>query len=495
MDNSVGDLKGMASIICLVQEGNYMVASTNNGSLYKLESDDSSLVLFASEEIFLIKLLNRIIELSKWFKKSKIEQIKKNASVVIAGGREIAEINYDDSNGDVLNIVQDIQRIYTLEIKHTDFSRFDIDFEKIKKIQRCTKCVLPATMPFIEFDEKGVCNYCRGYKKVKYRGKSELNKWRENVLANNMKSMVSFSGGRDSSYGLHYFVKEMGVKPVAYCYDWGMVTDIARRNQSRMCQELGIELILVSADIRKKRENIRKNVEAWLKKPSLGMIPIFMAGDKQYYYYCNKLRNDYRFDRVLMATNPFEKTYFKAGFCGVRPDILKRVYRKLDLERLEMSDVAKMTGYYFSQYINNLAYINSSIVDTMTATMSFYIIPHNYFRLFDYIEWNENEIDNVLLQNYGWEKSPDCDTTWRIGDGTAPFYNYIYCMVAGLTENDTLRSNQIREGMLSRDMALDLVYRDNAVRFDSLKWYFEAIDVDMEKALGVIKKMPKLYER
>ena len=31
-------------------------------------------------------------------------------------------------------------------------------------------------------------------------------------------------------------------------------------------------------------------------------------------------------------------------------------------------------------------------------------------------------------------------------DGTAGFYNYVYHTVAGFTEHDTFRSNQIREG-------------------------------------------------
>ena len=37
-----------------------------------------------------------------------------------------------------------------------------------------------------------------------------------------------------------------------------MVTDLGRRNISRMCAELGVENIIVAADIEKKRENIKK---------------------------------------------------------------------------------------------------------------------------------------------------------------------------------------------------------------------------------------------
>ena len=42
-------------------------------------------------------------------------------------------------------------------------------------------------------------------------------------------------------------------------------------------------------------------------------------------------------------------------------------------------------------------------------------------------------------------------------DGTAAFYNYIYYTVAGFTENDAFRSNQIRAGVLNRSEAARLV--------------------------------------
>ena len=67
-------------------------------------------------------------------------------------------------------------------------------------------------------------------------------------------------------------------------YDLGMVTDLARRNIARICGTLGVENIIVAADIHWKRENIKKNIIALLKSPELGMIPLFMAGDK--YFFC-----------------------------------------------------------------------------------------------------------------------------------------------------------------------------------------------------------------
>lgn len=479
-------LKGMASTILLMQEGHCMVAASNHGSLYECRSMDGRLTVFASERLMLEKLIAGTPELASLIRKGSIKQLTPGEHTVISDGylgkyEEIKMIQDNPTPGTSPNLME------------TGYSKFEINFEKIRKIRRCTKCVLPETMPFIAFDKDGVCNYCHGYRKMTCKGKDDLNRWARDFHKTGKRAMISFSGGRDSSYGLHYFVKEMGLKPVAYCYDWGMVTDLARRNQSRMCQQLNVEFIPVSADIRKKRENIRKNVSAWLRKPSLGMVPVFMAGDKQYYYFANKIMRDYRLDTTLMATNPLEKTYFKFGFCGVKPDILKDRFKKLDFERLPALDVIKMSGYYVGQFVTNRSYINASVIDTATATMSYYVIPHKYFRLYDYIPWDEKTVDRTLAE-YDWELADDTGTTWRIGDGTAPFYNYIYCMVAGFTENDTLRSNQVREGMLSRDEALKLVYRDNQERFDSMKWYFDAISVNMKDALTVISRMPKFYE-
>ena len=82
-----------------------------------------------------------------------------------------------------------------------------------------------------------------------------------------------------------------------------MVTDLARRNISRLCGKLGIEHIIISADIKKKRKNIYNNIKAWLRKPNLGMIPLFMAGDKQFYYYFNELMKQTGIKLVIYSEN------------------------------------------------------------------------------------------------------------------------------------------------------------------------------------------------
>ena len=111
-------------------------------------------------------------------------------------------------------------------------------------------------------------------------------------------------------------------------------------------------------------------------------------------------------------------------------------------------------------------YFNQSLWDTLSGEFyRSFTNKRDYYHIFDFWRWDEEEINNTLLNEYDWEKAPDTSTTWRIGDGTAALYNYIYYTVAGFTEHDTFRSNQIREGDISRDKALELVLDENRPRY------------------------------
>jgi hypothetical protein len=268
-----------------------------------------------------------------------------------------------------------------------------------------------------------------------------------------------------------------------------MVTDLARRNQARLCGQLGVEHIWVSADITQKRENIRKNVTAWLKRPDMGMIPLFMAGDKQFFYHANKLKKQTGIKLTILCENMLEKTDFKSGFCGIKP-----APENQSVYSLSPWNKVKILSYYSSQYSLNPSYLNSSLVDTLWAYASYYLINHDFLSLYQYLDWDERELESTLISEYDWEVAPDSKTTWRIGDGTAPFYNYLYYMIAGFTENDTFRSNQIREEMITRDEALVQIREDNQPRYASIEWYCDVVGLDFEETLRTIHTIPKLFQ-
>jgi len=487
----------------LYSELNELLLATNNGSLHYIVLKSYNLFVFASEEYMLKKALKKI-KIKEELAITKLEaqtacfiNLKELKPQIFSLKKESSVTVYPELSKENKQIL-DISKINKVNLAGAHTSNSDIRLSKLlqnnsKKIQglrRCTKCLLPETFPNIRFDSKGECNYCKNNKPIKYKGEKALAEFAKKYKKRDGKPevIVPLSGGRDSCFALHYIKKELNLTPIAYTYDWGMVTDLARRNISRMTGELGVEHILISADIRKKRKFIQKNVNAWLKRPILGTVPLFMAGDKQFFYYANKLKKELNTDFTVFGMNPLEQTDFKVAFTGIREKKKQnRHYRLSEIDKL------KIAGYYSKEFLLNPSYINSSLIDTGFAFLSYYFIKHNYQIFFEYFEWNENIIENTIINNYNWETAEDTRTTWRIGDGTASFYNYIYYNIAGFSENDTFRSNQIRQGLISREEALKKVEEENNPRFESIKWYCDTIGIDFEKTIKKINSIPKLY--
>lgn len=357
-------------------------------------------------------------------------------------------------------------------------------------LRKCTKCLLPETMPFIKFDDEGVCNYCRNYKpRNNPKPKEEIFNLVEPYRRHNgQECIVPFSGGRDSCYGLHLVVKELKLQPITYTYDWGMVTDLGRRNISRMCAELEVENIIIADDISKKRRNIALNLKAWLRSPHLGMISIFTAGDKHFFRHVETVKRQTGINLNLWGVNPLEVTHFKSGFLGIKPDFEEErvythgVFKQIKYQRLRIKAMLESFGYF-----------NRSLWDTLSGEYyRSFRKKKDYFHIFDYWRWDEEVVNNILEQ-YEWEKATDTNTTWRIGDGTAAFYNYIYYLVAGFTEHDTFRSNQIREGQISREEALALVEDENRPRYQNIRWYLDTLGMNFKDVIRVINNIPRLY--
>lgn len=508
------EIEGTVSTALLVPERAALILYTNNGSLYTLDTG-RGLFLFASEYYPLKVVAQQQPDMVG--PEPSIQQLESGSGIILdltrlVSQRFITAATRPATNGSAgsappgasitvtpvangsrqLDLVPDVALIARAPEADRFEAMLEFNHERVARLRRCSRCLLPETFPFIAFDSKGECNYCRNYR-IRNQPKpiDELMSLVEPYRRKDGQPdcIIPYSGGRDSTYALHIAKTRLGLNPIAFTYDWGMVTDLGRRNIARVCGKLRVENIIVAADIHRKRENIHKNVEAWLRRPHLGMVPLFMAGDKYFYYYVEQVKRHTGIPLNLWGINPLENTDFKVGFLGVPPDHDKEHIYSLSARR--QLNLFRGVG---SAILRNPNYLNSSMFDTLGSFFSRSIMPHrDYFHLFDYFQWKEAEIESLLLEEYDWETAIDTPTTWRIGDGTAAFYNYIYFTVSGFSEHDTFRSNQIREGMLTREEGLRLVNLENRPRYPTIRWYTEAVNVDYQHAVRVINGIPKLY--
>ena len=116
-------------------------------------------------------------------------------------------------------------------------------------LRRCVRCGLPETYETIEFDKQGLCNICRGaehkQKNIdwderkrlldqlieKYRGKSDYD------------CIVPFSGGKDSTFQLHYLMTEYKLKPLVVRFNHGFLRQTVAENTQRTLKKLGADVL------------------------------------------------------------------------------------------------------------------------------------------------------------------------------------------------------------------------------------------------------------
>jgi hypothetical protein len=489
VSRTFSELKGNSTVAAVIPRRNSIIVATNNGSMYFGVNQELGVIAFGSEPLFVQTAF-------KLFKKKSLEtfffQLTPNTFVEIhlqslsSEKLKIQDFNLNEKPISIQSPLVNQENMALKDFSIPEFPNFDT-------LKRCTTCILPSTFPGIELNDDGLCRYCSGGTAPASRllGTDHL------ISALKLKTggstdspiLVGVSGGRDSCYGLHYLKSVLKLNVVAYTYDWGMVTDLARRNIARTCGELGIEHIIVAPNTSKKLRNVRLNLQAWKRKPDLGVIPLLMAGDKQFYQYAHQLQKERNASSVVLcAGNSYETTDFKTAFAGVRQKRNRGVLR----DTTSWQSI-KLLRYYLLAVLKNPFYLNVSLTDTISAFWSSYFLQDDYVYLFNYIPWDEEEILNTLRNVYGWEDAVDTNSTWRIGDGTAAFYNYVYYSVAGFTESDTFRSHQIRAGVLSRDSALSKVKEENQPRWEALQWYASTVGVNLEELLNSVHSMKKLW--
>jgi glutamine---fructose-6-phosphate transaminase (isomerizing) len=489
--NYIKAVIGNYSIAFRPIESSKIVLSSNCGALYYYYDDKRKFIVFSSEKSFLVNYLNK----SKVFKNNSLKKnnIHKILNQTIVYDEKEKIIYKIEHNSQKINNFNPNEYFISKNINSSIIDNFSTDKKNHENLQKCTNCILPETYPFISFDSKGICNFCNNYKKQEFKGEEELLKVLDKFRSNNNHPdcLVGLSGGRDSSYGLHLLKEKFKMNPVAYTYDWGLTTDTSRINQSKICGKLGIEHIIRSANISKKRSYVRENIMAWLKKPHLGMLPIIQAGDKGFIDYGRILSKELDLKLVIHFTGyQLEQREFFLGFAGVS-QLLKNNQRMVSYSTFNK---LKMFSFYSSQFLFNPHYINSALLDNFNGFLASFVRKENFMHFYNYINWDEEEIKKVLKEVYDWESDISYGKNqWRMGDGQTAFNNFIYYTVAGFSEYDNFRSNQIREGIISREEAVKLAAEDNKFKYNTLKNFSEIIGFNLEDVLSQIQCIPKLF--
>ena len=385
------------------------------------------------------------------------------------------------------------------EVLGYEFIDFPLD------LRRCTRCILPETFPGIEFDEYGVCNYCKDYEPVKVFGEEELRKVLDRYRGKGEKydCVVAISGGRDSSYVLYQVVKKYKMRALALTVDAGFLTPEAYRNIETITRALGVDHVWLRDErhVEMAWKNLKIRFHAWLRKPSINtIVPTLNVADKTLNLQIYRYAYENGIPLVIGGNNvgncTFEQEHFKTGYMGIFPN--ERGY-------YSTLDKIKLSFLFTWEFVKNPFNYHWSVIREYTSGAFVYFFeslfkPSNVdvIGLYDYVYWNENEILSTISK-IGWRGADDTTATWRIDDMMYPLIDYIYLKLVGFNEFDEFYSKLIREGQISREEALKRCLTDRIPRRTILSSLLEKLGVTKEELDEVLdnyraKILPKILK-
>jgi glutamine---fructose-6-phosphate transaminase (isomerizing) len=134
------------------------------------------------------------------------------------------------------------------------------------EVNRCKRCLLPATTPGLVIGEDGICSVCQEYKPLVVRGEDAL---RQELTYPKGKEtpydcLVPISGGADSVYTVFYLSRRMGLRVLSVHYDHGLGSESKLKMLAWVEKELGVEIIYHRWDAEKTKALIASSLRALL---------------------------------------------------------------------------------------------------------------------------------------------------------------------------------------------------------------------------------------
>jgi len=314
---------------------------------------------------------------------------------------------------------------------------------------RCSKCLLPKSFPGIDLDSEGVCTLCRTYRKRELHGEDALLGKIRSKQGKAYDCIVGISGGKDSCYVAYLAKKRYDLRVLAVCYDFPFLCDLARDNIRAVCGSLGIELEVVRS---------RRDLEYNLLRNH--MLSVCATGTT----WGQCLFCHYGIDAVLYNVGISKEipwilggvTKYEKWECGSRTRLLLGRVKKSSFTDIFRFAYFQMKSYaWLAEQRRQFRMPEAPWYDVYTEVSLPPYGPEGV-NVFEYVQWNQNTIEETLRKETGWVK-PEKLISWRYDCSLEPFLDYTYKKEFGISTVGIFLSHQIRDGLIDRESALEVL--------------------------------------
>ena len=335
----------------------------------------------------------------------------------------------------------------------------------------CTRCIYDSRVPYITFDENGVCNYCHQLDKLKsdYKtgtkeGEEEFKKIVEQIkkdgIGKKYDCVIGVSGGTDSSYML-YLAKKMGLRPLAVHYDNTWNSAIATQNIRKVLTGLDIDLYTYVVDNKEVDDIFRSfflaDVAEIEASTDLALAEIMYRA--AWKYNIKYVLEGHSF--IEEGITPVGRNYFDGKYI----ESIHKMFGKMPMRTYPLMTLARFLFW--------------------TA-----VVRIKKIRPFWYIGYNKEDAMRFLESEYGWKYYGGHHLENRM----TSFFHSVYLPQKFGTDmrNNTL-SAKVRNGKMSRDDALAEYNSEPYVEKDLVEYFKKRLDLTDKQYEEVMNRKPKIW--
>jgi len=313
-------------------------------------------------------------------------------------------------------------------------------------IKRCTHCILSENFPSIEFDEDGVCNFCRD-KLLFSTEKRKVEEAREEIIRmfdnargrSEYDAIVCYSGGKDSTLTLKLTVEKYNLRVLAFTLENHFTSPGALENIKKVVANLGVDHIVFTPS-KKFMVNLYRASSIYdiYNKRTLTRISSNCNS-------CISLINNTALKYALEKKIPFIISGFTLGQIPVNAIYYQNIYSFLkDSRKPVIEKLKKYAGPEAANYME----INGNLLNRVKS------YPYNV-NILCLENFTEEEIVRSILP-LGWAPPKDvdgCSSNCRLN----VFNNYVHEKKLGYNPYELELSHLIRNNLLTREEALEKI--------------------------------------
>ena len=353
-------------------------------------------------------------------------------------------------------------------------------------MKKCTKCGLPETYETIEFNEQNICNIClqrehresnidwSSRKKVldqlvsDYRGKYDYD------------CILPFSGGKDSTFTLHYLVKEYKLKPLVIQFNHGFLRPNLQQNNERTFRELGVDVITFTPN--------------WKVVKRLMLEALIRKGD--FCWHCHTGIFSYPMHIAIKYQVPLifwgEPSSEYTAYYDYRDDEIESVdetrFNRFVNLGITAQDMAGMIEHDFELDPRDLKpFTYPSIRDLKR-------LKYRSVCLGSFIPWDVKKQSKLIMDELGWQGDQVEGMPWevypyeKIECYLQGVRDYIKYLKRGYSRVSQMTALDIRHNRIDKATADKLVAEYEGKRPPSLNLFLEYLDLTEEQFNEIVLK-------